>query len=413
MKCIYCEKSDEYTDEHVFPAGLGGDDRAYLLKNLVCKHCNTTIFSKMEARFMRSTFIGFSRIHLQSAGRNKGKKTEPPKFTPNSATIISDDGIPMDVAVMAGGDIKVLMQLVFHTNGGVRVTGNDSEKVQNFIDSINGILGKEALLTSTIHSSHGRKYELTKLNWQNNCYTIIDISTIEKPQKNCIWVKRERSHIQPTLSQRPEGQLELKITNEEDPISLISKTKIALQSYVTNSIYEAKPIENPLVHISMEANLNELNAVIAKIGVNLIAHLCGERYIRHHAFKNIKKAILNGGANLKATSINEYLPFNKVPSHFHVMSLSLIKGRAGRYAIGFALRLYGGATFLVAITEKAERPPMLDNAIFTVDYNKNKITQYTLEQFAKNFPPEMPDETREKYNAEWIKNIAPKIKYPF
>lgn len=412
MKCIYCEKSDEYTDEHVFPAGLGGDDRAYLLKNLVCKHCNTSVFSKMEARFMRSTFVGFARIHHQSAGRKKGKKTEPPKFTPNSATIISDNGIPMNVAITAGGDIQVLMQLVFDSNGSVSVTGNDTGAVPNFIGSIKGIIDREAMLLSTIKSSNGHKYELTKLSWQNNCYIITNKSTIEKPQKHCIWVKYEESAGQPTLSQRLEGQFELKITSKEDPVSLISKAKIALQNYVTDSTYEAEPIANPLVHINMKVNLNELNAVIAKMGVNLIAHLCGEKYIRHHAFKNIKKDILNGGANLKVTSINEYLLFNKVPSDLHAMSLSSIKRRAGRYAIGFALKLYGGATFLVVITEKAERPPMLDNIILTVDYNNNKIKQYTLGQFSKNFPPEMPNEAKEEYNAEWIKKFAPKIKFP-
>ncbi|QUP54739.1 hypothetical protein GO998_13865 [Ralstonia syzygii] len=65
--CLYCNVASPFTDEHVFPAGLGGDDRRYLLKNLVCEHCNTGIFSKLEGRFMRSSTVAIGNMPFSCA----------------------------------------------------------------------------------------------------------------------------------------------------------------------------------------------------------------------------------------------------------------------------------------------------------------------------------------------------------
>src|SRR4051794_23745756 len=42
--CIYCDSKGPFSEEHVVPAGLGGDDRDWLLKDCVCAKCNTTVF---------------------------------------------------------------------------------------------------------------------------------------------------------------------------------------------------------------------------------------------------------------------------------------------------------------------------------------------------------------------------------
>ncbi len=47
LNCIYCPSTGPFTDEHVVPAGLGGDDKDWLLKDAVCGVCNTTIFSPL------------------------------------------------------------------------------------------------------------------------------------------------------------------------------------------------------------------------------------------------------------------------------------------------------------------------------------------------------------------------------
>jgi hypothetical protein len=52
----------------VVSAGLGGDDNAWLLDDLVCGVCNTNIFSKLETKFLRSSAAAWARLFLQEKG---------------------------------------------------------------------------------------------------------------------------------------------------------------------------------------------------------------------------------------------------------------------------------------------------------------------------------------------------------
>src|SRR5471030_2615714 len=86
LGCIYCGLLRPFNDEHVFPAGLGGDDRAFMLRDLVCETCNSETFSRMEAGLMRNSPEAFARVHSQSRGRKRKKSSGGPKFQPKSIT---------------------------------------------------------------------------------------------------------------------------------------------------------------------------------------------------------------------------------------------------------------------------------------------------------------------------------------
>jgi len=62
--CIYCGLRRRCNAEHVFPAGLGGDDKSFMLYNMVCEECNSVTFSKIEAAFMHSSPEAFAREAL-------------------------------------------------------------------------------------------------------------------------------------------------------------------------------------------------------------------------------------------------------------------------------------------------------------------------------------------------------------
>lgn len=53
--CIYCDGAGPFSDEHVVCAGLGGDDKRFLLVNVVCARCNTDVFSPLELEALRSS----------------------------------------------------------------------------------------------------------------------------------------------------------------------------------------------------------------------------------------------------------------------------------------------------------------------------------------------------------------------
>lgn len=86
VTCIYCSSLGPFTDEHVVPAGLGGDDRDWLLKGVVCAVCNTKVFSPLETKVMRSSPLAMARLFLQSRSRDRGAKTAAPSIQRRSAT---------------------------------------------------------------------------------------------------------------------------------------------------------------------------------------------------------------------------------------------------------------------------------------------------------------------------------------
>ncbi|MFM0645277.1 HNH endonuclease, partial [Paraburkholderia bryophila] len=144
--CIYCGKVRAFTDEHVFPAGLGGDDNRFLLCGLVCGHCNTEIFSKLELRFMRSSPAAIARIFLQPTGRGRGKKASIPSIDTRSTTIFTERYGAVEAEVMASGKAALLMQLLFHGGGKVSYTGGAPEEAVDFLETVASTLGDSVFL---------------------------------------------------------------------------------------------------------------------------------------------------------------------------------------------------------------------------------------------------------------------------
>lgn len=103
MRCIYCGLQRPFNDEHVFPAGLGGDDRRFMLRNMVCETCNSETFSRLEAGLMRNSPEAFVRVHTQPRGRNRRKSSGGPKFQPESTTAILPEGGDAEAEIRAGG----------------------------------------------------------------------------------------------------------------------------------------------------------------------------------------------------------------------------------------------------------------------------------------------------------------------
>jgi hypothetical protein len=90
--CIYCDKqSDNLTDEHVIPLGLGGTN---ILKSSSCLSCNE-ITSKFENFILRGHWLGI-RKKLNTGSRRKNRP-----FAPLKVNLIKPDGtkIPGTVPV--------------------------------------------------------------------------------------------------------------------------------------------------------------------------------------------------------------------------------------------------------------------------------------------------------------------------
>lgn len=80
--CIYCGKVRTLSNEHVFPAGLGGDDHRFMLRELVCTVCNTETFSPLELRFSRSSPAALGRGAFDSRAFFQLDAFKPDKTLP-------------------------------------------------------------------------------------------------------------------------------------------------------------------------------------------------------------------------------------------------------------------------------------------------------------------------------------------
>ena len=135
--CIYCGSKRAFSDEHVIPAGLGGDDAAWVLTGCVCSICNTDIFSKLETKFLRSSPVALARLFLQEKTRNRGSRTGAPSLQ-TKVTLVSDPGTGLLLAAEVGpqGQARVLPQIVaIPADGQVRtaVTGPDQDALSRFL----------------------------------------------------------------------------------------------------------------------------------------------------------------------------------------------------------------------------------------------------------------------------------------
>lgn len=91
-RCIYCTSAGPFSAEHMIPAGLGADDKRFLLRDMVCKVCNTNVFSTLELEWLRNSPTAIARIFMQEKGRQRGSKRQSPKLGAGQKVVITPEG---------------------------------------------------------------------------------------------------------------------------------------------------------------------------------------------------------------------------------------------------------------------------------------------------------------------------------
>ena len=352
----------------------------------------------METRFMRASPVAIARIFMQSRGRGKGKKASIPTIDTRTTTVLLGDRGPVEAEILAGGKTVPLMQLLFLGDGNVEFTGGDHADAANFSVALEQIVGDELFLVQKQPKSGTSVFRVETLVWQQNSYKAVACKSVAEPPKLCLWCepldlspKSEKPIRSPTLYQRTAGQFVLRLPVGEDPTPLIEKARNAIKKLKGYDLPGYTSIENPLVHVSMSVQLDDYERVLAKIGLNLVAYVFGESYIRHHAFNKTKRAILTGTPRVMIRSGVECEAFNGLPHDRHVMTINYCKSRAGRFHVALLIRLYGTVT-IVHLSSNALKPPIEEQLFFVVDYNSHRIELLTAHQFVVRYPPKIPDD---------------------
>ena len=96
-KCIYCSLTDDLSNEHIFPYGLGG---TLVLKQASCKRC-ATITGHLELKLLRGHWWPYRKKHgLQTRNPNASRELKRVKITKTDGTII-DAEMPLECFVAA------------------------------------------------------------------------------------------------------------------------------------------------------------------------------------------------------------------------------------------------------------------------------------------------------------------------
>lgn len=414
--CVYCDNSGPFSDEHLFPAGLGGDDTRFLLKNLVCKECNEVRFSKIEASFMRSSPNAFARVLLQEHSRRRGSKVSKPRMDSRMTTVVLEDGTVAEAEIHTKGQPKMLMQFLLHRNGDVGFTGGESGNPRAFLDKVRTTLSAERIETvRKIHSGAGNTYSIESFFWDGVGYIRSGQHTGESPPKSCVWIepltdsRQSDNFASPRLFQKSTGQLILRASQDDAVVTLLGQARRGALATTLPDPLSYRDSPNPVVQTSITIDLGHYQRTYAKIAMNFLIYIFGEHYARHHAFNRVKNGIVFGNPVVRTGQQNRDT-FSHVPSDRHIVTIFSSKSRAGRYAVMALIRLYGGLTTTVLLSQNAPKPVTTDPMFMVIHYNSHRIELMGLRSFAHQYRrTDFTDEFKAESTAKFIRTFWPDV----
>jgi hypothetical protein len=407
QQCIYCCGSGPFTNEHVFSAGLGGDDDAFLLRNLVCKDCNEKKFSPMETEFMRNSPDAFSRVFLQPRGRDRGKATKGPRFRPESVRIFLPNGDGAEAEIRAGGRVIIVPQFVLEENK-LRGQATDPQDLKDFLDLLSALLTLDTLPVVTKTVGVGRaQFYARDYRWDGRQYEPLGRRSILKPPNLCIW-RDERAYVDAgkTVSRvfrHPDGQVLFRRQGSLSEAGFLSilRRNLASISASAAGAEVGTPIQNSPIAVRLFANIALRERVLAKIGVNMCAMAYGESFVRQPCFDAIRRSILTGVPAILCTehridmmAAGEFLAklFAAIPKNNHVGMLVAMQPLNGVVDLFFCVRLYGGVMTMVRLASNVPAPIPHTPIFMMVDYLHHKVKlvdnwAFTTEYLFPNLAP--------------------------
>src|SRR5437868_12140504 len=328
MTCIYCGSTGPFTDEHVIPAGLGGDDKAWLLKEVVCGVCNTDVFSKLETKFMRASPVAVARLFLQPKTRIRGSRTAAP--TIQSAASYFDDP-ELNILLeqeFSGGQPVVLPQVVLQPPNMLSVSGND-------VASANALLAELGAFGATISIVEKRRdgievrFAETVLSWSDDQYQPGETMVRSTPADEAIWLEpltrpanETTSLLPPRVFRRSKGGLVCRADSIEQAARFLGCVRANHATLVVPDATPARSFDRPSIHLNQVFDLTAYYRVLTKIGFNLSAYLFGAEVVRHSTFDRARHYAHSGVGAVKqwppaiaAKQAKTYPPL----AHHHLM----------------------------------------------------------------------------------------------
>lgn len=401
--CIYCSRLGPFTDEHVFCAGLGGDDNTFLLRELVCKKCNEEIFSPLEAAFLRTSPEAIARAFLQNHGRKRSgrvRATEAPLLQCRSASIfLPDSDEPAEAVFGRGGSVSILPKFIL-SGSKLDSRAAESEDLAVFCNELISFLSADELVAiRKVHAASGATFIVTTYNFYCNKYIASSSSILKKAPKKCFWIECFEGELDSEEKRRTElvrnanGHTIVRIKNEDELCNLFGRLRKNIVTFkaIADNKMESKPVINPVVSLAIQSNFDARARVLEKIGVNLCAFFQGGSFVCHDGFSKIKRKILYGKDEIALHSfiVDESSPvflkmFDVVPKTKHFISIMLVPMQCGTNKLSMLLRLYGAAFINITLAENIPHQPSFP-IFLEVEYNLHRLEILNSEEFSSRY----------------------------
>lgn len=394
MTCIYCPSTGPFTDEHVVPAGLGGDDRGWLLKDVVCEVCNTGVFSPLETKVMRASPLSIPRLFMQSRSRNRGAKTAAP--TIQASVSYFDDpetGLLLEQELGSKGQSRILPQIVLDHLGQLGITADTVPAATALVDELASL---DDLLTICVKRREGSgvHFDLTPLTWQDGRYLVGTAISQQKAPSGAIWLEPlvrpatdSTALLTLRLFQRANGPLVCRADSVDGAARLLTLIRINRAALIVSPDTPVVTTEAPGLHIREVVDPAAYDRVLTKIGVNLCAHLFGADAVRTPAFDSARAYARTGTGIARqlppeiTQALTDCLP-RLVDHHLFVVTVQPPDaGCPGRVMV--RMQFYGGPVDAFIIAEGHTGLPDCPDPIYVVvDYEANAISRFSSDELA-------------------------------
>lgn len=393
MTCIYCPSTGPFTDEHVIPAGLGGDDKNWLLKSIVCGDCNTMVFSPLEVKVMRSSPLAIARLFLQSRSRNRGGKTTAPSIqAPVSYFDDPETGLLLEQELRSGGKPTIFPQVIVAPPNQVTVAATDMRGANKLVGEL-GSLADQLTICVKERDGPDVHFHLTPLTWLENGYLVGEAARQSKAPHDAIWLEplerpatNPTSVLTPRVFRRTNGPLVCRAGSIDDAARLLTFIRANHSGLVVPAETPATITNTPRIHFRQLMDLAAYDRVLTKIGVNLCAHLFDAEAVRTSAFNAAREYARTGVGSVRKWP-NEVAQahsdrFPRLPHH-HLIVVTANPPRAGQAGhVVVLMQFYGGLVQAFIVAEGDTGIPTCPDPIFVVvDYKTNKISKFSIEDF--------------------------------
>ena len=377
--CIYCGEAGPFTDEHVISAGLGGDDKAWMLRDCVCGTCNSKRFSALETHLLKQSHVSIARLFMQKSTRDRNT---PPSLQPRSSYYRDPvSNLLLVVEFKAGGESEVLPQVVLDSQiDRVAITGTPGKALDEFLDALQAHRAGFAL----IQKRGPRTFYSAKAVWTGSSFETEEWLVHKKPPENGVWLEelallttQSVREIPPTsIHRRAKGQMVCRATDLAAALKFLSVVCENFEELRSESgLARPQKDDQPTIHLRLSIDDEKVQRAIVKIGLNLVAFIGGAPLARLHEFDEAVGYVLDGtgSARKRTASQNQFGPAMH-DRHVFVLFESRVEGVG--LALMMAASLYGNSAdvyILAMFPENTDPTAFSEPQVVHVDYNANRI----------------------------------------